>query len=161
MDKTRGTKASPDNHVLPKRGRWGMYRFSQRDVERLGWRGKAGLLANLDRWLTKCKPDSMDDIHAIWLETPFQNFVATIYCKSGRGQLARRSSIVTIDIPWRDPDDQKKSDPNEELLLLLKDATMRIIGVYYGAGSHTLYLTTAGAKASDVRKKIMHMWAQR
>ena len=161
MVETKVKKASPGNHAIPKRGSWGMFRFTQRDVERIGWRGRNGLLGSLDRWLTRCKPDSLDDVQAVWLENPFQNYVATIYCKAGRGQLTRRGPIVSIDIPWRDPDDQKKDDPNRELLLLLRDAAVRVIGVYYGAGSHTLYLITAGPKGSEVRKKIHRMWAER
>jgi hypothetical protein len=161
MSETKANRASPDDHLIPKHGTWGMFRFTQRDVERAGWRGKAGLLRNLDNWLTKCQPDSIDDIQAIWLENPFQNYVATIYCKAGRGHLSKQGPIVSIDIPWRDPDVQKKDDPNQELLLALGQAMMRVIGVCYGAGSHTLYLITAGPKSKEVRKKIQHIWTER
>ena len=138
-----------------------MYRFTHRDVQRLGWRGKAGLLRNLDRWLTKCAPDSIEDIQAIWMENPFQNYVGTIYCRAGRGRLTRLDPIVTIDIPWRDPDDPEKDDPNQELLLALRDAAIRVIGVSYAAGSNTLYVITAGSRAKKVRKTIERIWADR
>ncbi|GEM_PF-7064503 len=160
MRKANIAKASPDDHVIPQRGSWGLFRYTQRDVERLGWKGKLGLLRNLDRWLTKCKPDSIEHIQAIWLENPFQNYVATIYCKAGRGELLKRGPIVSIDIPWRDPaDDQKNNDPNQELLLALGNATIRIIGTSYGAGCNTLYLITAGSTGKEVRKKIELLWA--
>jgi hypothetical protein len=151
-------RSKPEDHHPPEKGKWGLYRFTWEDTTRLGWKDEKGngkgVLRDLDRWLKACRPDSIDDIQAVYAQSEFRNYVGTIYCKGGDGNLEKLGPIVSMDIrPWKDPGPEG-NDPIQELLFALRDARFRVIGCYYSAGGGgQLYCITAGPNAGKFQRK--------
>jgi hypothetical protein len=144
--------SEPTKHKAPTAGTWGLYRFTYENAEALGWEGDKGLLRDLDEWFEQCRPDSIDDIQAVWGQSGSgsRNYIASIYCKAGTGRLPKAQSQ---HIPWKFPQPlyqhgQPLPIHDENLLLQshLAKASFRVIGTYLGVNPpNMLFLITAGS----------------